>query len=684
MKILHYKSKNFRRKYLPLMLCVLISFVSGIADATTEAVIEGRVFTQAGPLSAATVFAYRSYDDLQKGQSPATQATTDLEGVYRFKLPLGSYFFAARGAQDGRQYYAYQGSNPIKIYDENLWVPLMSTEIEPPPLYTGTSAGIEGRITYKGQPVPGAHIAIYAPENRTFKGLGIKTESASSDGRFKIDIAPGRYVVTARKNGDGDSNRPPRKGDLFCYYSRNPVDVKPDKATIIELSCYPKIDRSTFVATPAVKTDDFQTIPERAANSKHGIRGSVTDSSGRPIAGLSVLAYPLTSPIFMMYNLYHGSEFSSETDAEGKFFIALHDDGDYGLVARDSLGDGPHKGEIYGIYQGNTRHAVSYKSGTLVDNISITAGRIMDSVPARNQSPAPIMVGSPGGAPVVISDTVISSDTIWQGKILISGVVSIKRGATLTIKPGTQVLFKRVDRDLNDVGDGEILVEGRLVAQGTAEKKIIFRSAEKKPAVNDWSYVQFLASDPDNIIEHCSFEHAFAGIMIHYADVRISDSLFRNNNRGLHYNTANLRVSHNTFKNNRIGIRFMRFEGDVRINENTISNNDIGILFVRQHVNAVDFDQLNRGDEKPDFKDNNITGNRTYNFSLGEGQERDIDVSGNWWGSARRKVVAASIFDRSKDGNLSRIIYTPLLNKPVKGAGVRGGLPKVKTKVIKP
>ena len=117
--------------------------------------------------------------------------------------------------------------------------------------------------------------------------------------------------------------------------------------------------------------------------------------------------------------------------------------------------------------------------------------------------------------------------------------------------------------------------------------------------------------------------------MIHYADVRISDSLFRNNNRGLHYNTANLRVSHNTFKNNRIGIRFMRFEGDVRINENTISNNDIGILFVRQHVNAVDFDQLNRGDEKPDFKDNNITGNRTYNFSLGEGQERDIDVSGN-------------------------------------------------------
>jgi hypothetical protein len=163
--------------------------------------------------------------------------------------------------------------------------------------------------------------------------------------------------------------------------------------------------------------------------------------------------------------------------------------------------------------------------------------------------------------------------------------------------------------------------------------------------------------------------------MIHYADVRISDCIFRNNNRGLHYNTANLSLEHSTFTDNRIGIRFMRFEGDVRIFANEISSNDIGVLFVRQHVNAVDFDRLNRGREIPRFQGNNIAGNRTYNFSLGEGQERDVNVAGNWWGSSQREAISASIYDHSKDDSLSSIIYEPFLSAPVRDAGARNQMP---------
>jgi hypothetical protein len=533
-------------------------------------------------------------------------------------------------------------------------------------------------VSYKGLPVAGAYVALYPPESKTFKGLGVKTESAGNDGRFRIEVQPGRYVVTGRKISDGTGNRPLRKGDLYCYYSRNAVEVKDGQIARIELSCYPKIDRVSFVATPPVKTDDFKTIVEQAADSGAGIRGRVTGTDGSPVSGLTVLAYRLASPVFMMYNLYHGSEYSAETDSAGRFFIPLDEDGDYGIVARDTLGDGPHRGEIYGLYQGNTRHAVSFKKGTLVDNIAITAGRVMSPTTERKlgrQGAAATVVGTPGGAPVPLGDSVITGDTVWQGEIHISGVISVKRGATLTIRPGTTVKFKRIDRDHNDIGDGEILVEGRLVAQGTAEKRIVFTSAEEKPGINDWSYLQFLASDPGNVIEYCRFEYAFAGVMIHYADVRISNCLFQNNNRGLHYNTANLSVEHSTFTNNRIGIRFMRFEGDVRISANDISRNDIGVLFVRQHVNAVDFDRLNRGREIPRFQGNNIAGNRAYNFSLGEGQDRDVIAAGNWWGTSQRKEINDSIYDHDKDDSLSRIIYEPFLNAPVRDAGVRDQMP---------
>lgn len=653
---------------------VLMILLCPLTALSAEDKIEGRVFTEASALPQATVSVYRSYADLLAGSPPVASATTDQEGVYRLHLEPGPYYFIAKGTVNGREYYAYHGSNPVKTDEDNLWVALMATPVDPAPVYTAGTGTVEGVVTFKGQPVPGAYVALYPPDSKTFKGLGVKTESADASGRFKINIQPGKYVITARKIVGGNSNRPPRKGDLYCYYSQNPVEIKEDQTASLEFSCYPKIDRSSFVAVPIVKGDDFKTVADRATSADAGIRGRVADENGRPLPGLTVLAYPLASPVFMMYNLYHGTEYSSETDSSGKFFIPLDEDGDYGIVARDILGDGPHRGEIYGLYQGNIRHAVTFKKGTLVDNIAITAGQVMPvstaSQPNVAAAPAPVVIGTPGGAPVLLADSVISSNTVWQGEIQLSGVISVKRGATLTILPGTTVKFRRIDRDHNEIGDGEILVEGRLVARGTADQKIVFTSAEAKPAVNDWSYLQFLASDPGNVIEHCCFEYAFAGVMVHYADVRISDTLFRNNNRGLHYNTANLRVDHCTFTGNRIGIRFMRLEGNVQITNNDISRNDIGLLFVRQHVNAIDFDKLNRGKENPGIRDNNIFNNRNYNFSLGEGQDRDVNVAGNWWGSALAPTIAGSIYDQDKDKGLSRVIYAPFLAAPVAGAGV--------------
>ena len=131
---------------------------------------------------------------------------------------------------------------------------------------------------------------------------------------------------------------------MYCYYSQNPVEVKADLTARIEFSCYPKIDRNDFVATPTIKADNIKTVAELSATSKSGIRGKVTDANGRPMAGMNVLAYRLTSPVFMMYHVYHGSEYSTETDERGMFFIPVDADGDYGVVARDTLGDGPHRG----------------------------------------------------------------------------------------------------------------------------------------------------------------------------------------------------------------------------------------------------------------------------------------------------------------------------------------------------
>ncbi|WP_157698778.1 right-handed parallel beta-helix repeat-containing protein [Geobacter sp. DSM 9736] len=654
------------------LLFILMMFCPFTVFAGMDLTVEGRVFTEHGPLPGARVMLYTGYQDIVEGKPVATSSPADAKGVYALKAPPGDYFIVARGLHDGREYHAYHGNSPLHLEKESVWVALQAVPIPPAPAYVPGETGIEGRLLFKGEPVQDGYVALYPPGSRTFKGLGVKTVSAGGDGRFRIPVSSGRYVVIGKKMAGGKSNRPLQKGDLYCYYPHNPVEVREGETARIELSCYPKNDRDLFVTTPQVKDNELKTVAEQAASGT-GIRGRVLDRSGKPVSGMMVLAYRLAAPVFQMYHVYHGTEYSAMTDAAGTFFIPIDQDGDYGLVARDVLGDGPHSGETYGLYQGNARHAVTYRKGSMVENISITVGKVMSGEPRPEPSvrkPAKI-VGTRGGKPVVVRDSVIEHDTVWQGEIRVEGVVSVQRGATLTVLPGTTVRFKRIDRDHNEIGDGEIMVEGRIVARGTKDRPIVFTSAERKPKVNDWSYLQFLAADPENVIEHCRFEYAFAGVMIHYAQVRIADTVFRNNNRGVHYNTANLQVEHCTFTDNRIGIRFMRLEGEVRITDNEITRNDLGVLFVRQHVNAVDFERLNKGTQPPRFQRNNIYGNRTYNFSLGEGQDRDVEVPENWWGSPERDKVAAGIYDGTKDEELSRVFFEPFLDAPVAGAGAR-------------
>ena len=666
-----------------LMLVLMLAFPDLIPAAEisipAETTIKGRVFTEAGPMSGAKVYAYNIIDDLQSGKAPIASATTDQEGVYRMNLKPGSYYFVARGDFEGRRYFAYHGANPIKVENEKFWLALLANP-EKPVEYVDGATGVEGSILFKGKPVDGAYVAIYTPGKKN-KGLGVKTEAADTNGHFKLGLLPDRYMVLAKKNFKGMSNRPLQKGDLWCYNSNNPVEVMDGKTTRMELSCFPVNDRTSFATAPIVKEDDLKTFAERRSSSGSGIRGLVTSQDGKPISNIAVQAYLLTAPVTQMYNFAHGTEFATITDESGMFFIPIDEDGDYGVIARNVLGDGPHRGEIFGFYQGNSRYAVNFKKGAIVENINILADKVMQPPKEAEGKKAVVIVGTRVGEPVLLTDRVITSDTIWQGEIQISGVISVKRGATLTILPGTVVKFKRIDRDKNNVGDGEIMIEGRLIAKGTSDQKIVFTSAEEKPKVSDWSYVQFISSDPDNVIENCEFSYAYAGVMIHYANVRISDTLFRNNRRGMHFTSTDMPVDHCTFVDNQVGIYFVRFEGNVRFTKNEISRNDVGVQFVKQHINLVDFENLNQGKEPPHFDGNNIHDNRKYNFSLGEDQDRDIDVAGNWWGTTDKDAIGETMYDRSNDKTLGRISFEPILKSPVMDTGVRNSTRETKEKL---
>jgi hypothetical protein len=248
----------------------------------------------------------------------------------------------------------------------------------------------------------------------------------------------------------------------------------------------------------------------------------------------------------------------------------------------------------------------------------------------------------------------------------------VSRKATLSIKPGTVIRFKRIDRNNDNIGDSEIRVLGRLLAEGTVQDPIRFESAEKIPVPKDWSYVLIFSSGKKNSIKYCEFRHAFSGVQIHFSSAEIVDSLFTDNYEGLRFGRARLTVEQNVFRNNDVGIRFTRMEGPAKILKNEISGNRLGIFLVPSGQNIQDFFEPDRSGKPWNtgrllITANNIYNNYWYNLSLGEKQLWDLDVTGNWWGTTDAEIIRHSIFDKNRDPQLGKARFIPYAVEAVKG-----------------
>jgi hypothetical protein len=246
----------------------------------------------------------------------------------------------------------------------------------------------------------------------------------------------------------------------------------------------------------------------------------------------------------------------------------------------------------------------------------------------------------------------------------------------LTIRPGTTVLFKRVDKNRDGVGDGKIIVSGKLTAKGLPDNMIRFTSAEAEPHKMDWSYLLFFVSGDENIVEHCMFENAFTGIQVHFSKAVITDSIFTKNHEGIRFGRTELQIEHNDIFDNTYGIRYTRLEGPVKITYNDIRNNSVGIFHVPSNQNIVDFSETFSEKEifhphQPVVRHNNISYNEDYNFRLGERQGYDILLKDNWWGSKKDRAIRNAIYDGKNDSTLGSVVYEPYFETPVNNAGAR-------------
>lgn len=251
----------------------------------------------------------------------------------------------------------------------------------------------------------------------------------------------------------------------------------------------------------------------------------------------------------------------------------------------------------------------------------------------------------------------ITEDTTWSGTVVLRGQNVVRRGVNLTIEPGTVIKFAWIDEDGDDIGDGELTVEGRLIAKGTREKPILFTSAQESPKPKDWTFVQISVSK-DSLVEHCIFEYAFSGLQVHYSTATIHKSLFRNNFEGIRFSTTDILIEHNDIVENYYGIRCEANGSRTTVRKNRFQGNDHAFFPVRKTWDSVQ------------VYENNFLESKNYQVKLGQTQYKNLDFANNWWGSTDAATIAAGFFDKRMEPLLGQVNFEPFLMAPVPDAGM--------------
>jgi len=102
-----------------------------------------------------------------------------------------------------------------------------------------------------------------------------------------------------------------------------------------------------------------------------GIKGKVTNGDGKPVEHIYVIAFKSGKNNAATPNGSAGDKYIGITDTEGNYFIPLDSEGDFRIVARDSLGGSPDERSMFGTYSGNPIQTISFKRGQIIEGVNI-------------------------------------------------------------------------------------------------------------------------------------------------------------------------------------------------------------------------------------------------------------------------------------------------------------------------
>jgi parallel beta-helix repeat protein len=210
----------------------------------------------------------------------------------------------------------------------------------------------------------------------------------------------------------------------------------------------------------------------------------------------------------------------------------------------------------------------------------------------------------------------ITEDTDWtlvNSPFVVSNDIILYAGATLTIEPGVEVRFG---------GVFSLTVEGKLVANGTRDKMIMFTSNKIDKSAGDWNAISFTGIEVSSLT-YCSVEYG-TGILVN-GNVNIENCNLRLNLNGIDMMSGSISVKNTEIANNTLaGVNIAG--GTVTLESDTIHFNGDGITLTGSSTSNITKNLINENnnagiamtanDFSNTFIQNNTLSANGYGFSI--------------------------------------------------------------------
>ena len=179
-------------------------------------------------------------------------------------------------------------------------------------------------------------------------------------------------------------------------------------------------------------------------------------------------------------------------------------------------------------------------------------------------------------ADTVLQGKTLSEDTTLRGTVLIKGSLVVAPQATLRLEPGTRLYFQR------STGSGQnprLVVQGRLVCDGTSQRQVVITSAFSEVQPADWGGILLLSTEKKNSLDYCRIEGAEVAVEARFSQFTSRGMEINRSREGvvLYDSLATLQ----SVRISRCDIGLVAFDSELDVREATLWENRQGAYLVK-------------------------------------------------------------------------------------------------------